>query len=137
MGRSYLADIPGNFFVVPLGSNAAVASDGAGALVAEGRMVAPANLKVLSIWRQLQNNEATGATDSYRQIEAYVGTRGLGTYQSTASKVQYATVGFTLAATPTVTAGGIIYMSQSTVGANANDGTAIAAANLFLAYELL
>src|SRR3972149_650420 len=50
MGRNYLADIPGNFFVAHLGSSAAIASGGA-----NGRLsmdfVAPANLKVLSVWK--------------------------------------------------------------------------------------
>lgn len=137
MGRSYLADIPGNFAVVPIGSNAAVASDGAAAVFAEGRFVAPGNLKILSIWRQLANNEVTAATNSYRQIVAYNGTRSLGTYAATVSKAQYGTVGFTLAATPTVAAGGIVSFSHSTVGGDHNDGTALSAAVFQIAYELL
>lgn len=145
MGRSYLADIPGNFFVHDLGSNASVASNGGAARLADVFFVAPANLKLLSVWRQVQVDESThtDATASYRQITLHNGgtsgtaETGLATRNNTASTAQYGSHSFALAATPTASAGDVIWASHATVGGDLNDGTILRAAKFSIAYELL
>lgn len=143
MARNFLGDIPGNFFAVRTGTLSAVASDAAAARLVDAVFVAPANIKVVSAWRVIDANEATAATDSYRTLIMFnggtsgTGTVGLGTSNSTVSKAAYASVGFTLAANPTVTQGGVIWFSHSTVGTDNNDGTAMAASHIQIAYELL
>lgn len=145
MGRNYLGDIPGNFFAVNIGHNASVASNGAAATLGEGRFVAPANIKVVSLWRTAQVAEGThaDATASYRRVQALngstngAGTVGIGTYNVNASVSQYGSAPFTLAATATLSAGEILVLYHSTVGGDLNDGTILRAGQWFMAYELL
>ena len=151
MGKSILADIPGNFFVARLGSVAAIASDGANARL-QNCFVAPANLKVLSAWKvNLAADEVTVGTAtssaSYRRHQIINGGSA-GTLSATASYMiasllatsSVASLGsraFTTTANNTVSAGELIYANQLTVGAATADGTDAAACEIQIAYELL
>src|SRR3990167_1814269 len=120
MGRNYLADIPGNFFTFKL-THASTASNGASVRTPDC-FVAPANLKILSAWRQVQADEATKGTAttsaSYRPYYLMNGgtsgtaTTSLAGLSQTASQAQYGTRSFTLAGTPTAAAGDIIYFQH-------------------------
>lgn len=148
MGRNYLADIPGNFFVARLGSHASAASNGAAARAADCQFVAPANLEVLSAWRQVQadENDNSNAT-RYRDVllmnggvSGTVATVTVGTHRSGtgASVAQYGTHSFTLSTTNTVSAGAILYASvAASIGAASDDSTEVESGVIELAYELL
>lgn len=148
MGRSFLADIPGNFFVAPLGSHASVASNGAGALLVDCAFVAPANLKLLSAWRQVQADEASvgtaTTTASYRRVSIVNGgAAGTGTTIMASSNGNGASVAslgtraFATTANNTAAAGDILMASQLTVGGANDDATTLRAGKLWIAYELL
>ncbi len=148
MGKSFLADIPGNFFVQKIGSVAAAASNGAGAIPADVAFVAPANIKLLSAWRLNQTaSDVTAGTAissaSYRRMNLLNGgTAGTGTtimasLNATASAASLTTRAFATTANNTATQGAILYASHLTVGAATADGTDLAASLIFIAYELL
>ena len=148
MGKSFLADIPDNFFVAHLGSVAAVASNGAGAIIETAKFVAPANLLILSAWRcNISASDVTVGTAtssaSYRRVNILNGgTAGSGTtimasLNATASAASITTRAFATTANNTCTAGAIIYASHLTVGAATADGTDMAASTLHFAYRLL
>lgn len=148
MGKSALADIPGNFFTTRLGTAAAIASNGANGLLANMFFVAPANLKLLSAWRYVQAaNEVTVGTAtssaSYRRVNILNGgASGTGTVimaslNATASAASLSTRAFVTTTNNTASAGEIIYVSQLTVGAATADGTDAAAGGITIAYELL
>lgn len=147
MGKSILADIPGNFFVARLGSVAAIASGGANARL-QNCFVAPADLKVLSAWKvnlaadEVTVGTATSSASYRRHTVVNGGTAGTGTaiiasINATASAASLGSRAFTLTTNNTVTSGGIIYGSQLTVGAATADGTDAAACEIQIAYELL
>lgn len=148
MGRNYLADIPGNAFVAVLGTHAAVASNAAAGRFADPVFVAPANLKVLSVWRINQGTAEASASQATRYRDVLVlngGTSGTGT--TTLASIRSGTAtgpaangtqALSVAATPTVTAGGVIWCSASaSVGAASDDSTALIASVVQIAYELL
>lgn len=149
MGQSALADLPGNHFIMRLGSNAAIASNGANARLADVGMVAPANLKILSVWRHnLAANEVTVGTAtssaSYRRHTLVNGgaagtaTVILASLNNTASNASLGSAPqFALVATPTAAQGDVLYGNQITVGAATADGTDAAAAIWEVAYQLL
>ncbi len=148
MGQSFLADIPGNFFVANLGSVAAIASNGANAKPAAVGFVAPANLRILSAWKHnLSANEVTAGTAissaSYRRHvignggSAGTATTILASLNATASAEASAARAFAVDSTVTVSAGDIIHYSQLTVGAATADGTDAAACSLQIAYQLI
>jgi len=148
MGKSPIADIPGNFFVAPLGSTAAIASNGAGAILTAAHFVAPADLKVLSV-----NKIAMGGTEvtkgtattsaSYRRTNLInggasgTGTVNMASLNNTASGAQYGTKAFVTTTNNTMAAGEIALLSHLTVGADTADGTDMAQSRFQLAYELL
>jgi hypothetical protein len=148
VGKNRLADIPGNFFVAQLGTHAALASNGANAVLPATGFVAPADIKILSAWRHVNGAaEATVGTAtssaSYRRFTILNGgIDGLGTtiiasVNNTASAAQWSTRAFTTTANNTVTQGNIIVASQLTVGAATADGTDAAQGVINIAYELL
>lgn len=148
MGKSFLADIPGNFFVARLGSTAAVASNGAGAILPDCAFVAPANIKLLSAWRMnISASDVTVGTAtssaSYRRTNILnAGTAGSGTtimasLNATASAASLTTRAFATTANNTAPAGAILLASHLTVGAATADGTDMAAGHHLIAYELL
>lgn len=151
MGQSFLADIPGNHFNAVLGTMAAIASGGANGRIASLGFVAPANLRLLSAWRQnLAADEVTVGTAtssaSYRRHLIYNGgAAGTGTSTASimASSNATASLGsngaraFTVDTTVTASAGDILYCSQLTVGAATANGTDAAACVLQIAYALI
>lgn len=147
MGDSFLADIPGNFFIQKLGSYAAVASGGAGSLQLDSAFVAPADIKIVSAWRFVNAAEVTVGTAtssaSYRRMNLLNGgTAGSGTVimaslNATASASATTARAFVTTANNTAPAGAIIYASHLTVGAATADGTDMAAGFVQIAFELL
>lgn len=148
MGQSFLADIPGNHFIARLGSNAAIASNGANARLADVGFVAPANLRILSVWRHnLAAGEVTAGTAissaSYRRsMLRNGGSAGTATVILASSNAQtsQASLGarsFSVDAAATVAAGDVIYGDHITVGAATADGTDMAASLWQCAYQLI
>lgn len=148
MGKSRLADIPGNFFVARLGSSGAIASGAANARLADVGFMAPADMKVLSVWKHnLQADEVTKGTatttSSYRRHTlvnggaAGTGTTVLASLNATASAASLGARSFAMVATPTAAAGDVLYGSHLTVGAATADGTDAGAALWEIAYQLL
>lgn len=148
MGKSFLADFPGNFFSAPLGSHASVASNGANALLVDCAFVAPANLKLLSAWRQVQADEATvgtaTTTATYRRVTILNGgSAGTGTTIMASSNGNGASVAslgtrsFATTANNTASQGEILIASQLTVGGTNADATVLQAGKVWIAYELL
>jgi len=147
MGDSYLADIPGNRFSVALGSSAAIASNGANAVLGQSYFVAPADLKVHRVFKVATANEVTTGTAvssaSYRRFNlinggsAGTGTAIMASLNNTASTAAGGSKGFATTANNTASAGQILYLSHLTVGAATADGTDAAASTFFAEYELL
>ena len=131
-----------------LGSVAAVASNGAGAIVGGMNFIAPSSLKIISAWRMNHTasdvTKGTGTTSaSYRRITLITNTAGAGTgtniiasQNATASAASNVTRAFEIIAS-TVPTGAIIKASHLTVGAVTADGTDIAASDVFFTYELV
>jgi hypothetical protein len=134
--------------VVRLGSTAAVASDGAAAILPDVQFIAPANLRILSAWRTNQTasdvTKGTATTSaSYRRVTLITNTAGTGSgtdivasLNATASKASRASRAFTIAAS-TVPAGAMVLASHLTVGAETADGTDMAASVFEMAYDLV
>lgn len=148
MGQSFLADIPGNFFVAQIGTVAAIASNGANAKPGAVGFVAPANLRLLSAWKHnISANEVTAGTAissaSYRRHvignggSAGTATTILASLNATSSAAASGSRAFSVDSTVTVAAGDIIHYSQLTVGAATADGTDAAACALQIAYQLI
>jgi len=148
MGRSRIADIPGAFPVaVKMGTNTAIASNGAGAILNDTIWVAPANLKVVSAYRVAHATEVTKGTAttsaSYRRHNlinggiAGTGTSIVASLNNTASNAATSSRAFATTANNTVTKGALLYVSHLTVGAETGDGTDVANGSYFLEYELL
>jgi hypothetical protein len=147
MGRNYLADIPGNKFIHTF-SHASTASNGA-SIVPGGQMfIAPADLKILQVARVVGANECTKGTAtssaSYRSYTLYdgssdgSGTASLAALSQTVSQAASASRAFTLAGTPTVAEGNIIYFKiEASVGGAVDDSTAASAALIQVDYELI
>ena len=147
MGKSVLADVVGNFFVAHLGSVAAIASNGGDARL-QNAFVAPANMKVLSVWKaNLAANEVTKGTAttsaSYRRHRFFNGgsagtaTTIVASLNATASAASLGSRAFTLTANNTASTGEILYADHLTVGAATAEGTVAAACEILMAYELL
>jgi hypothetical protein len=147
MGDSFLADIPGNRFVMSLGSSGAIASNGAGAVLGQSYFVAPGDLKVLDVRKVGTAAEVTAGTAissaSYRRfVLLNGGTSGTGTtimasLNNTASGGIGGKKSFATTANNTASDGQILYLSQLTVGAATADGTDAAASAFQLEYQLL
>ena len=127
---------------------AAVASNGAGALITGQVFVAPADCKIVSAWRM--NHSASDVTKgtatssaSYRRMTLVANTAAAGTgthivasLNATASAASWGTRAFTCIAS-TIPAGGIVRISHLTVGADTADGTDMAANTVAAIFELL
>ena len=147
MGTNYLADIPGNQFVHSLGSTAAVASNGANAVVDGSYCVAPQPVKVLSVFKVATANEVTAGTAvssaSYRRFQlcnggsAGTATTIMASLNNTASTAAGGSKGFVTTANNTATTGDILYVSHLTVGAATANGTDAAAGPLLMVVQLL
>lgn len=148
MGKSKLADIPGNFFQERIGSSAALASNGAGAILGDTFWVAPADIKIKAAWKTVTGaNEVTAGTAissaSYRRFTLVNGsTDGTGTVivaslNPTASAASLTSRAFATTANNTVASGNLIFVSHLTVGAATADGTDAAIAQYHIQYELL
>ena len=128
-----------------LGSSAAVASNGAGAILADIAWVAPAAVKIVSAWATniSASDVTTGSTTSYRRATLICNTAAAGSgtdivasLNATSSRAVRVSRGFATVAS-TVPAGGIVLMSHLTVGANSADRTDMAARIWGLEYELV
>lgn len=134
--------------VAKVGTVAAVASNGAGALITGEVFVAPKDCKIVSAWAMNQSasdvTKGTGTSSaSYRRMTLVANTAAAGTgthvvasLNATASAASWDTRGFTVIAS-TVPAGGVVRMSHLTVGADTGDGTDMAARTVVVAYELV
>ena len=129
-----------------LGSTAAVASNGAGAILRDSMFVAPADLKIVAAYRINQTaSDVTVGTSissaSYRRVILICNTAGTGSgtdivasLNATASAASLGSRSFTTVAS-TVPAGSIIAISHLTVGAETADGTDMAASVFLMHYE--
>ena len=134
--------------VVRLGTTAAIASNGANAILPDVAFVAPADLKIVSAWRMnISASDVTTGTAtssaSYRRLNLITNTAGTGSgtnivasQNATASAASLVTRAFTTVAS-TVPAGAIVLASHLTVGAATADGTDTAASVIMMAYELV
>ena len=133
-------------FVARLGTHAAIASNGANAILPDIGWVAPADLQVLSAWKlgQTASDVTVGtatSSASYRRFNLITNTAGTGSgtnivasLNATASAASLVTRSFTTVAS-TVPAGAIVLVSHLTVGAATADGTDAAAGVINIAYE--
>ncbi len=134
--------------VQKLGSTAAVASNGAGAILADCAFIAPAAVKIVSAWRLGHSaSDVTKGTlttsASYRRMTLITNTAAAGSgtnivasLNATASAASRVSRAFATVAS-TVPAGGIVLCAHLTVGAETGDGTDMAAGDVFVAYELV
>lgn len=132
--------------VTRIGTNAAVASNGAGALLSDIQWVAPYNCRIVSAWAvNISASDVTKGTDttsaSYRRVQLITNTAGTGSgtdivcsLNATGSKASLATRAFTTVAS-TIPAGAIVIASHLTVGAETADGTDMAARIYEIAYQ--
>lgn len=131
---------------VILGSTAAVASNGAGAILPDIRWVAPADLVIKSAYRtNISASDVTVGTSvssaSYRRLNLITNTAGTGSgtnivasLNATASQASNLSRAFTTVAS-TVPAGAVLLASHLTVGADTADGTDMAASFIQVTYE--
>jgi len=132
--------------IVKIGSTAAIASNGAGAILPDTFFVAPANIQIVGAWKLNQTaSDVTKGTAtssaSYRRFSLIANTAGTGSgtnivasLNATASAASLVTRSFTTVAS-TVPAGSIVLVSHSTVGAETADGTDAAASLFQIAYQ--
>lgn len=132
--------------VARIGTSAAVASNGAGAILSDVQWVAPYNLQIVSAWAaNISASDVTKGTDttsaSYRRVTLVTNTAGTGTgtnivasLNATASCASLFTRAFATVAS-TVPAGAILLASHLTVGAETGDGTDMAARIYHIAYQ--
>lgn len=128
-----------------LGTAAAVASNGADAILGDLKFVAPYALQIVSAWaeNQVASDVTVGtatSSASYRRVTLITNTAGTGSgtdivasLNATASLASNATRAFTVV-TSTVPAGAIVMASQLTVGAQTADGTDSAVRTYQIAY---
>ena len=127
-----------------IGSHAAIASNGAGAIENNIVFIAPAACKLVSAWCMniSASDVTTGAAASYRRAQLICNTAGAGSgtdiiasVNITASAALRVTRALTTVAS-TIPAGGIVLMSHRTVGANSANRTDAAARYYGIEYEL-
>ena len=128
-----------------IGTTAAVASNGAGAILPDVVFVAPYDLQIVSAWKSnISASDVTKGTAttsaSYRRTNLITNTAGTGSgtnivasLNATGSLAGSATRAFTTVAS-TVPAGAIVLASHLTVGAETADGTDMAAGHFTIAY---
>lgn len=131
--------------VARIGTNAAVASNGAGAILSDIQWVAPYDCRIISAWAvNISASDVTKGTAttsaSYRRVNLVTNTAGTGSgtdivcsLNATASLASLATRAFTTVAS-TIPAGAIVLASHLTVGAETGDGTDMAARIYHIAY---
>lgn len=132
--------------VVRLGSTAAVASNGAGAILPDSGFVAPFDMKIVAAYKvNMSASDVTVGTAvssaSYRRFTLIANTAASGSgtdivasLNATASAASNAYRSFTTVAS-TVPAGALVRISHLTVGADTADGTDAAAGIFLIAYE--
>lgn len=130
---------------VILGSSAAVASDGSGAILPDIIWVAPAACKIVSAWavNNAASDVTTGSATSYRRANLICNTQASGSGTDIVASlnavdsraVRVARAFATVAST--VPAGGIVVLSHLTVGANSANRTDMAVRIWGLEYELV
>ena len=135
--------------VARLGTTAAVASNGADAILPDTMFVAPVALSVISAWRlNISASDVTKGTAttsaSYRRVNLVANVTGSGSgttivasQNATASAASLVTRAFATTANNTVPAGAVILASHLSVGAATADGTDMAAAIFEIAYQLV
>lgn len=134
--------------VARIGTVAALASNGADALLLDTMFVAPFDLTVNAVSRTAQATAVTVGTAtssaSYRRFNlvnlgsAGTGTTVIASQNNTASNAATALTGaFALTTNNTVSAGEIIACSHLSVGAATANGTDAAAGNFILSYSRL
>lgn len=134
--------------VQKLGSVAAVASNGANALLTDPAFIAPAAVKLVSAWRlphsasEVTKGTATSSA-SYRRMTLIANTAAAGSgtnivasLNATVSVASRVSRAFEIAVS-TIPVGGIVLCSHLTIGAATADATDMAAADMFIAYELV
>lgn len=136
MGTTAYGDLPSGALVGAQISHASVASDGAAASynnIGANTWRAPQNGRVESIWW-----EPTGADNSAASAVSFrtltirngssdgTGTAVLGSLVLSASLASNTTRAFTLAATPTFSAGQVVYAAQAATGTNATHTVLVA-----------
>lgn len=138
--------ILGDTNVARIGTVAAVASNGAGALVSDIQWVAPFDCRIVSAWAaNISASDVTKGTAttsaSYRRFQLITNTAGTGSgtdivasLNATASAASLATRAFATVAS-TIPAGAIVIGSHLTVGAETGDGTDMAARIFQIAYQ--
>lgn len=134
--------------IAKVGTVAAVASNGAGALISGEVFIAPQACKIVSAWAMnISASDVTVGTAtssaSYRRMTLVANTAAAGTgthvmasLNATASAASWGTRAFTVVAS-TIPAGGVVRLSHLTVGAETADGTDMAARTVVVAYELV
>lgn len=138
--------------VVRLGTSAAVASNGADAILPDAKFVVPSQytngILIVSAWREnISASDVTVGTSvssaSFRRLNLITNTAGTGSgtdivasLNATASLASNATRGFTTVAS-TVPSGAIVMASHLTVGAATADGTDMAGCVIGFAYQIL
>lgn len=135
-------------YIHRLGTHAAVASNGAGAILADAVFVAPLDCRIVSAWKMnISASDVTKGTAttsaSYRRFNLISNTAGTGSgtdivcsLNATASAASLATRSFSTVAS-TIPAGAIVLASHLTVGAETGDGTDAAAGIIEIAYQLV
>ena len=146
MGKTFLADIPGNLFQNVF-TAASVASDGANAVVASAAFYAPNDIKLTRAWFVPWANQATVGTATtsatYKRLTiCNGGTSGTGTTlmascNLTASVASRGSKAFSTTASNTMSSGEMLYFSQLTVGGTDDDGTILQSGVLQIEYQLL
>jgi len=141
VGSTYQSDIPGNRHLLALGSTAAIASNGAPAILGQSYFVANAPLKVHQVYKIATANEVTAGTSvssaSYRRFQLMNGTKIMASLNNTASTAAGGSKGFATTANNTMAAGDIGYLSHLTVGAASADATDSAAGPFIVEFELI
>ena len=140
MASTALGDIPAARFSLRANHASAASNTANGRIIPLG--IAPHNLRVRAAW-WTPTGADQGTAASYRNLTIVNGgTAGTGT-ASVASKVGSASaaslvpVAMTVDSTVTVPAGAMLYASQVTVGGTDATGTAIAAGDFDLSYEVI
>lgn len=131
---------------VVLGTTAAIASNGAGAILPDIRWVAPVDLVIKSAFKtNISASDVTVGTSvssaSYRRFTLITNTAATGSgtnivasLNATAAVASNLSRAFTTVAS-TVPAGAVVLVSHLTVGAETADGTDAAAATFQISYE--
>lgn len=124
-------------------SNAAVASGGANSILGMAGPMGVDRRVRDAYWTPTASSQSATQSATYRQLllinggTGGAGTTAIGTLNLSATKGQWAPAGFTLDTTHTITSGGVVLLSQGTVGGTDANGTVLVAGQVDLDYEVL